>query len=330
VEAAKCTRTARAHGRGARAVTSGATVSVSGVESMDRPDGHGAADLLRARELGARRRLVLLAALMALALLPLALGATSAWPLLAVPVVLAWPLRGPAALALTAAVAALALALLSGRPGVSGGSLALGLAVFVVIAVVAGVRHGSLQDDLRRASLQSLTDRLTGLPNYAYLSEALPHEVRRADRYALDLSLVLMDLDGFKAFNDRNGHDCGNRMLAAVGATMAATARGSDIVGRFGGEEFAVIVPGPMDEAVEAAERLRLAVAAVRVPGPAGDEIGITISAGVAEHRPGEGAEALMRRADAALYAAKDAGRDRVVCVRNPVPRSAEVTRRVA
>ncbi len=297
---------------------------------MNRITDEGDDRRLRARELGARRRLVLLGAVLAVALLPIALGAASAWPLLAVPIVLAMPLRGPGALAVTVSASALAMALVSGRPGAGGASMAVGLAAFTAVGILVGVRNASLQADLHRASMQSLTDKLTGLPNYAYLSEALPHEIRRADRYALELSLVLLDLDGFKAFNDRNGHDAGNRMLAAVGATMASSARGSDIVGRFGGEEFALIVPGPMDEAAEAAERLRRAVAGIRIAGAGGAELGITISAGVAEHRTGEGAEALVRRADAALYAAKDAGRDRVVSVRNPIPRAAELTRRVA
>lgn len=271
---------------------------------------------MRADELGARRRAVLLAGLLALALAPLALGAWQAWPLLALPIAVAMVLAGPTGLALTAAIAALALALISERTGADGAMLVLGFAAFLAIGGLVGARTRSLVQDLGQASVASLTDHLTGLPNYAYLAEALPYELRRADRYSAPVSLVLLDLDGFKAFNDRHGHEAGNRMLAAVGDAMLAHCRGSDIVGRFGGEEFAVIVPGPLDEAVEAAERLRTAVAGVRVPVGGDADVGITTSAGVAEHWRGESSEALIQRADSALYAAKRAGRDRVAVVR--------------
>lgn len=284
--------------------------------------------VIRDAQLAARRRLVLLGAVTAAALVPMALGWWQAWPLLSVPLAVAMVLAGPAGLALTAGVAALALALVSGNPEADDGTLLAGFVAFVAVGALIGVRMRSLIDDLGHASVASLTDRLTGLPNYAFLSEALPHELRRADRYGLPVSLVLLDLDGFKAFNDLHGHEAGNRMLAAVGAAMLAHSRGSDVVGRFGGEEFAVIVPGPLDEAVEAAERLRHAVARVRIAVGGEAEVGITTSAGVAEHWRGEAAEALVERADGALYAAKHAGRDRVAAVRGP--RDELAVRRVA
>ncbi|HWH15187.1 MAG TPA: GGDEF domain-containing protein [Miltoncostaeaceae bacterium] len=271
----------------------------------------------RADDLAARRRLTLLVGLLVAALIPPALGAWQTWPLLLVPVVLASLLAGPSASALVAAVVAMALALIAGRPEADDGVLATGFVVACLLSALAGVRHGQLERALQAASARSLTDSLTGLPNYAYLSEALPHEVRRSERYGAPLSVVLLDLDGFKPFNDRWGHEAGNRMLAAVGATLQAAGRASDVVGRFGGEEFTLIVPGDAAEARDAAERIRAAVAQVRIEVAPGAEAAITLSAGVAEHVPGETVEALLRRADAALYAAKDAGRDRVVVDRS-------------
>jgi len=267
---------------------------------------------VRAEELAARRRLALLAGILVATLVPPALGAWQTWPLLLVPVVLGAVLAGPSATAVVAAVVALALALIAGRPEADDGVLATGFVVACLLGALVSVRHAQLARALRAASDRSLTDTLTGLPNYAFLAEALPHEVRRAQRYGAPLSLVLLDLDGFKPFNDRWGHEAGNRMLAAVGATLHASGRASDVVGRFGGEEFAIIVPGDAGEARDAAERMRRAVGEVRVEVAPDVHTGITLSAGVAEHVPGETVEALLRRADAALYAAKDAGRDRV------------------
>ncbi|CAN0464416.1 unnamed protein product, partial [Phaeothamnion confervicola] len=160
----------------------------------------------------------------------------------------------------------------------------------------------------------SLTDRLTGVHNYAFFADALPRECRRAERYELSLSLVLLDLDRFKAFNDRYGHDAGNRLLTAVGETIRASSRATDIAARFGGEEFALIVPGPAEEAMEAAERIRAAVGRVTVPVAGGDLVGTTISAGVADFENGTGdtGARLLDQADKALYHSKELGRDRV------------------
>ncbi|MCB0882991.1 MAG: GGDEF domain-containing protein [Thermoleophilia bacterium] len=267
----------------------------------------------REMELAARRRLVLLAAVLAATLVPLALGAWHAWPLLGLPVVLSFALSGPTGLGLVASVAALAMALVSANPGADGTSLATAFVAFVALGVVVGMRHYSLEHALDRESQRSLTDKLTGLPNYAYLSETLPLELRRADRNGGDVSLVLLDLDHFKAFNDRFGHEAGNRMLVAAADAMRATARGSDVVGRFGGEEFAVIVAGGAGEAAEAAERVRDAIQAVRITVDPGVEVGVTTSAGVAQRQRGEVMQQLIKRADGALYAAKAAGRNRVV-----------------
>lgn len=262
----------------------------------------------------ARRRVALLVAATALPALLVAGGMASAWTLFAFPVALAMPLAGPRGLAAAAAVAGLAAAYASGRPGADGTAMALGVVAFLATGLAVGAGHHSQAREARRIASLALVDRLTGVHNYAFFADALPRECRRAERYGLPLSLVVLDLDRFKAFNDRHGHDAGNRLLAAVGDAIRANCRGSDIAARFGGEEFALIVPGPAEEALEAAERIRVAVSRVRVLVAGGDAVGTTISGGVADFQNGVGDDGtgMLDQADKALYHSKAAGRDRV------------------
>ena len=263
----------------------------------------------------ARRRTVLLGGAIALPVLLVLAGFTSAWPLLALPLCLALPLGGQRGMAAAVCVAGVTVALVSGRPGTDGAALAIGIVAFAVTGLAVGAGHRARTLDVERMASLSFTDRLTGLRNYAFFADALPRECRRAERYVLPLSLVLMDLDRFKDFNDRYGHDAGNRMLAAVGEAIASSTRATDMPVRYGGEEFALIVPGPSDEAREAAERVRAAVARVRVEAPGGATVGITISAGVADFPNGADdldGDLMLRQADTALYRSKAEGRDRV------------------
>jgi len=241
-------------------------------------------------------------------------GSVSAWALYALPIALALPLGGPTGLAGTGAVASLTVAYASGRPGADGAAMALGIVAFLITGVAIGAAHHVQERDARRLASLSLIDRLTGVHNYAFFADALPRECRRAERYDLPLSLVVLDLDRFKAFNDRWGHDAGNRLLTAVGETIRANCRGSDIAVRFGGEEFALIVPGPAEEALEAAERIRAAVSRVTVLVSGGDAVGTTISAGVSDFQNGDDDDGtrMLDQADKALYHSKDSGRDRV------------------
>jgi diguanylate cyclase (GGDEF)-like protein len=263
----------------------------------------------------ARRRTVLLGGAIALPVLLVLAGLTSAWPLLALPLCLALPLGGHRGMATAVCVAGITVALVSGRPGTDSAALAIGIAAFAVTGLAVGAGHRARTLDVERMASLSFTDRLTGLHNYAFFADALPRECRRAERYVLPLSLVLMDLDRFKDFNDRYGHDAGNRMLAAVGEAIVSSTRATDMPVRYGGEEFALIVPGPSDEALEAAERVRAAVARVRVMASGGEAVGTTISAGVADFPNGaddlDGA-LMLRQADTALYRSKAEGRDRV------------------
>lgn len=265
-------------------------------------------------DLAARRRSFLLAGLVAVPSLVALMGVPQIWPLFALPIAVAMPLAGRRGLALVAAIVALAFALIAADPAVGGSTLAVALASFVGLGALIGAGHEMFARELERVCEQSLTDRLTGLPNFAFFSDALPREVRRTVRYGGQVSLVLFDVDRFKRFNDQHGHDTGNRVLALVGDMIAHCSRSSDIAARFGGEEFALIVPGPAEEAVEAAERIRAAVAEIAVEVSGGRTVAVTISAGVSEHLPGDASDgsALIERADRALYAAKAAGRDRV------------------
>ncbi len=158
------------------------------------------------------------------------------------------------------------------------------------------------QAELLEAAKESARiDALTTLPNRRGWDEALQRELARARREKTPFCIALLDLDHFKAFNDTHGHQAGDRLLRRGASGWKLALRQSDLVARYGGEEFAVLLPiCQLDEAMEVIERLRAAT-------PEGQ----TVSAGVAEWNGYEGEEALIDRADLALYNAKRAGRDR-------------------
>jgi diguanylate cyclase (GGDEF)-like protein len=184
---------------------------------------------------------------------------------------------------------------------------------FAVGALAIFERSSRLSEETDRVTEQSFTDRLTGLHTYAFFGEALRHEVGRVKRYGGCLSLIILDLDRFKEFNDRHGHAAGNVVLARVGTTIRRLKRESDLAARFGGEEIVVLVPGSARQALALAERIRDAVADIGA-GAGRRALGTTISAGVAEFpTDAQTAEQLFGAADAALYAAKRGGRNRVV-----------------
>ncbi len=258
------------------------------------------------------RAVVLLVASLGLVTLTTAFAATSAWPMFALPVLAAYPLAGGGGLALALIVSAGAFAAIAGRPGAGGAALAVAWFAFGLGALLLGARHGKVRRDLERIEGASLRDRLTGLYNFAFFSDTLRRETQRATRYGGPLSLVLFDLDGFKSFNDTHGHEAGNRLLAEVGRVIDASRRSADVSARFGGEEFALLVPGGPSEAVEAAERIRAAIARVVVDVGNGQHDGRTISAGVAGYRRGDPPDVLLDSADRALYLSKHRGRNRV------------------
>jgi two-component system cell cycle response regulator len=165
----------------------------------------------------------------------------------------------------------------------------------------------------REAELAELavTDAATGLYNRRHFFEALRSEFGRAERYRHPLSLVMVDIDNFKAVNDRLGHQAGDRVLKEVADALRANLRVSDVVCRYGGEEFAIILPETgTGQALHVCERTRHRTGSVST----GGEATVTVSQGIATY-PATGivtADDLLRRADAAMYEAKRRGRDQI------------------
>ncbi len=175
-----------------------------------------------------------------------------------------------------------------------------------------------LEEKNRELERLSISDGLTGLFNHRHILHLLHDELERAGRTGGPLSLAMLDLDHFKSVNDTYGHQAGDRVLQQVGEILRATARDVDRLGRYGGEEFLAILPATdMDAAAIFVERVRTAVEQhVFMTGDDQETVSMTISAGVATY-PADGIfsrETLVRRADDALYAAKESGRN--CCVR--------------
>ncbi len=160
---------------------------------------------------------------------------------------------------------------------------------------------------------QAVTDGLTGLYNRRAFNDAGTREVERARRYARPLSLILFDIDHFKNVNDSYGHPVGDHVLKVLTGRVKDTTRGTDIVCRYGGEEFIVLMPeAGREEGLAMAERLRQEISRMTIV-TAGDTLSLTISSGVAELRPDdENLDSLVTRADRAMYQAKAAGRNTV------------------
>ncbi len=174
-------------------------------------------------------------------------------------------------------------------------------------------RIAQLERCLDDARQEASTDGLTGVANRRAFDVALRAMAGDAMNDGADLAFLLVDIDHFKQVNDRWGHLIGDDVLRMIAATLTRTVRGGDVVARYGGEEFAVILPGAGERgAVAAAENLRLAVEAQLVPIGAPGAIHVTISVGASCYEHGENLAAWLARADTALYAAKNAGRNRV------------------
>lgn len=170
----------------------------------------------------------------------------------------------------------------------------------------------ALADEGRRLLVRATTDPLTNVPNRAAFVERARRELERASRTGETLAVAMLDVDRFKSFNDRFGHQTGDRVLSAVAQSIQKSIRGSDLVGRYGGEEFVLLlVDADEKSAVAAVERVRAAISAI---GPPRVPERITCSAGVIVHHgrfERASLTGLVAAADAALYESKKAGRDR-------------------
>jgi diguanylate cyclase (GGDEF)-like protein len=198
--------------------------------------------------------------------------------------------------------------------------------------VRAALRMRKLQEELRVSNEQlshlAITDGLTGLCNRRHFDSQLEDELRRAQRFGNSLSIVMFDLDRFKAINDNWGHAQGDIVLQSFGDVLQNSSRRIDTTARVGGEEFASILPATEEVGARSfAEKVRATVEALEVPlvrareGSSEDSLSVTVSAGIAVARKVESedarmtrlAEVLVQAADKALYEAKEGGRNRVV-----------------
>ena len=173
-----------------------------------------------------------------------------------------------------------------------------------------------LHEHIQYIRQEATTDALTGLPNRKHFNDQLERSMHQAKEGKEALCLVMADIDHFKKFNDNYGHLFGDQVLWLVANTLIECVKGRDIPARFGGEEFAIILPRTnIHGAKKVGQDVRLRVASKKVIRKAtGEELSsITISVGVAEYRRGEKAEDLIQRADNALYRAKNQGRNQVV-----------------
>ena len=160
-----------------------------------------------------------------------------------------------------------------------------------------------------RGELLSTTDRLTGLSNRLRLEVALEQEWARCERTQACFSLILLDIDKFKSVNDTHGHQVGDTVLVELAKILTDNIRKTDVVGRWGGEEFLIVcIDTTADAAAVIAEKIRSTMAAqdIAIAGPK------TGSFGVTSYCPGDNIKSMMRRADDALYRAKEAGRNRI------------------
>ncbi|MEV4346399.1 GGDEF domain-containing protein [Actinoplanes sp. NPDC049596] len=190
-----------------------------------------------------------------------------------------------------------------------------GLVCNLIFLLVVGRMAGLVRAQRHAA----ITDALTGLRSRRFFEQALRSESSRAARHDADLSMLLLDIDHFKTVNDTYGHAGGDRVLTEVADRLHAAVRPGDLVARYGGEEFAVLLPGAGPaEAADIADRLRRAIAATPIEVDSDHHHQVTVSVGVAGPQI---AEEMVLAADRALYASKNAGRDRVtIATPTPVP----------
>jgi diguanylate cyclase len=174
----------------------------------------------------------------------------------------------------------------------------------------------ALRTNIEHIQQEAMQDPLTGVKNRKSFDTAIVKMIRAARENSEPLALIMADVDYFKTFNDRWGHQTGDQVLRLVAEVMSANIKGQDLLARYGGEEFAILLPGTtLENACMLADRMRRAIESRRLKKRrTNEDLGVvTMSMGVALLRSGETAEALVERADRSLYDAKRAGRNRVV-----------------
>ena len=197
--------------------------------------------------------------------------------------------------------------LLNARTLVSGGE------ILVMLTLTDVTEQKRVEEQLRALAT---TDTLTGALTRRQFFELAELEWARSTRHRHPLCVALIDVDHFKTVNDRFGHGCGDEALRLVAETVRAKLRGHDLLGRYGGDEFALLFPEtPLEGARQVSDRIRRAIAEIGLLAHGDVPVKLTISAGLVQRRPDEGLAAACQRADAALYEAKDSGRDCVVGV---------------
>jgi diguanylate cyclase len=168
------------------------------------------------------------------------------------------------------------------------------------------------REHLEEQRQKALVDPLTGLPNRAAWSERLDHEVKHWQQHGNTLLLAMLDLDHFKRINDNYGHLAGDKVLKIIASVLRKRLRGTDFIARFGGEEFVLLMPSTVPAAgLKLLESLRASIEACPFHFK-GEPVTITVSMGMSAFRPGEHGDQVLKRADQALYRAKNAGRNRV------------------
>lgn len=168
------------------------------------------------------------------------------------------------------------------------------------------------REHLEEQRQKALVDPLTGLPNRAAWSERLEHEITQWQQHGNSLLMAMLDLDHFKRINDNYGHLAGDKVLKIIASVLRKRLRGTDFIARFGGEEFVLLVPNtPLAVGAKLAETLRAAIEACPFHFK-GERVTITVSMGMTAFRAGEHSDFVLKRADQALYRAKNAGRNRV------------------
>ncbi len=188
----------------------------------------------------------------------------------------------------------------------------------------------NLQANLEAIRAESVTDPLTGLGNRKHFDRVVSDAVRSASVSRRPMSLLMIDIDHFKSFNDTYGHLTGDQVLRLVGMTLKQTIKERDIPARYGGEEFAVVLPEtPLRQALMLADDIRRVVMSKELKKKSTGEIlgRVTLSVGVSTLKPDDDADALIERADACLYSAKRNGRNRVICETDPEFRKVQPAR---